>query len=83
MTNEERWEAFIKELKTYIEEHHLCPPRHTTLRNQMVYFRRNMRNGLLAEDKARELEEVLAMRNLSIHTGVRKKKKTSTCVNEA
>lgn len=74
MTNEERWDTFIKELKAYIEEHHLCPPKHTTLRNQVVYFRRKMRDGLLPEDKAEELEAVLSMRDLSIHTGGRKPK---------
>lgn len=74
MTNEERWDTFINELKAYIEEHHLCPPKHTTLRNQVAYFRRKMRDGLLPEDKAVELEEVLSLRDLSKHTGGRKKK---------
>lgn len=73
MTNEERWDTFICELRDYIEEHHLCPPKHTTLRNQVVYFRRKMRDGLLPEDKAEELEAVLSMRDLTIHTGGRKK----------
>lgn len=31
MTNEERWDAFIVELRAYIEVHHLCPPKHTLL----------------------------------------------------
>lgn len=74
MTNEERWNAFIVELRAYIEEHHLCPPKHTTLRNQVVYFRRKMRDGTLPEEKAQELESVLSMRDLSIHTGGRRKK---------
>lgn len=74
MTNEERWDAFLSELKAYIEEHHLCPPKHTTLRNQVVYFRRKKRDGQLLADKAEELERVLGMRDLSIHTGGRKKK---------
>lgn len=73
MTNQERWDVFIAELKAYIEEHHLCPPKYTTLRNQVVYFRRKMRDGVLPEDKAKELEAVLSMRDLSIHTGGRKK----------
>lgn len=73
MTNEERWEAFISELRAYVEEHHLGPSKHTTLRNQVVYFRRKMRDGLLPADKADELEEVLGMRDLSIHTGGSKK----------
>lgn len=74
MTNEERWDVFIKELKAYIEEHHLGPSKHTTLRNQVVYFRRKMRDGLMDAEKVEELERVLGMRNLTIHTGGRKKK---------
>lgn len=73
MKNEERWTMFINELRAYIEEHHLCPPKHTTLRNQVVYFRRKMRDGLLDSEKAEELERVLGMRDLTIHTGGRKK----------
>lgn len=74
MTNEERWRTFIDELREYIKEYHLCPPKHTTLKNQVVYFRRKMRDGLLPEDKIGELERVLSMRDLSIHTGGRRKK---------
>lgn len=74
MTNEQRWTMFISELRAYIEEHHLCPPKHTTLRNQVVYYRRKMRDGLLPADKAEELERVLGMRDLMIHTGGRKPK---------
>lgn len=74
MTNEERWDAFIVELRAYIEEHHLCPPKHTTLRNQVVYFRRKMRDRLLDAEKAKELEDVLGMRDLTIHTGGRRKR---------
>lgn len=74
MTNEERRDAFLSELKAYIEEHHLCPPKHTTLRNQVVYFRRKMRDGKLDKEKTEELERVLGMRDLSIHTGGRRLK---------
>ena len=73
MTNEERWVMFINQLRSYIEEHNLCPPKHTALRNQVVYFRRKMRDGLLDPKKAEELEAVLSMRDLSIHTGGRRK----------
>lgn len=74
MDNQERWIIFITELRAYVEVHHLCPPKHTSLRNQVVYYRRKMRDGLLPDDKAEELERVLSMRDLSIHTGGRKKK---------
>lgn len=74
MTNEERWIVFIRELKAYIEEHHLGPSKHTTLYNQSQYFKRKMKEGTLDEDKARILEDVLNMRDFSEHTGGRKKK---------
>lgn len=73
MTNEERWDAFIAELRDYIEEHHLGPSRHTDLYNQCRYYRKKMKAGRLDEQKARELECVLEMRDLSLHTGGRKK----------
>lgn len=74
MTNEERWTIFINELKTYIEEHHLGPSKHTSLYNQCRYFKRKMKEGTLDEEKAEELERVLGMRDLTIHTGGRKRK---------
>lgn len=74
MTNEERWNTFIDDLRAYIQGHQLGPSKHTTLRNQLVYFRKKMKAGTLDEEKAKELEEVLAMRDLSLHTGGRKKK---------
>ena len=69
----QRWEAFINELRSYIEEHHLCPPKHCTLYNEQKYYRRKLKEGKLGEDKSKELEDVLGMRDLSIHTGGRRK----------
>ena len=74
MTNEERWNAFIVELRNYIDEHHLGPSKHTTLYNQCRYFKRKLKGGTLDEEKATELESVLSMRDLSIHTGGRKRR---------
>lgn len=74
MTNEERWDVFINELRAYIEEHHLCPPKHCTLYNAQKYYRRKMKEGTLPPDKAMALEEILNLRDLSEHTGGRKKK---------
>lgn len=31
MSNEERWQTFIDELRAYIEEHHHCPNKHCML----------------------------------------------------
>lgn len=74
MTNEERWNAFIVEPRNYIDEHHLGPSKHTTLYNQCRYFKRKLKDGTLDEEKATELESVLSMRDLSIHTGGRKRR---------
>lgn len=74
MTNDERWDAFINELRAYIEEHHLGPSKHTSLYNQCRYFKRKLKEGTLDKEKAEELERVLSMRDLTIHTGGRKKK---------
>lgn len=73
MTNEERRKVFIEELRAYISEHHLGPSKHTDLYNQTRYFRRKMKEGTLEEEKARELECVLGLRDLSLHTGGRRK----------
>ena len=74
MTNDERWDAFINELRAYIEEHHLGPSKHTSLYNQCRSFKRKLKEGTLDKEKAEELERVLSMRDLTIHTGGRKKK---------
>jgi hypothetical protein len=68
-----RWEMFISELRAYIEEHHLCPPKHTKLYNSQKYYRRKQKEGTLDSDKSKELNDVLAMRDLSIHTGGKRK----------
>ena len=74
MTNEERWNVFINELRAYIEEHHLGPSKHTSLYNQCRYFKRKLKDGSLDQEKAEELDRVLSMRDLTIHTGGRRKK---------
>lgn len=74
MTNEERWNKLIEELREYVEEHHHCPNKHCTLYNAQRYYRRKMKEGTLSEDKAKVLEEVLNMRCMDEHTGGRKRK---------
>lgn len=73
MTNEERWLVFITELRTYIEHHHLGPSKHTDLYNQCRYYRKRAKAGTLDEEKAKELDSVLGLRDLNIHTGGRKR----------
>lgn len=82
MTNDERWKCFIIELREYIELNHLGPSKHTDLYNQCRYFRRKWKDGTLDEEKAEELEEVLSLRDLSIHTGGRKKKDSLDSINK-
>lgn len=77
MNNQERWDAFISELREYIGVHHLCPPKHCTLFNEQKYYRRKLKEGKLDADKAKMLEEVLRMRDFTIHTGGRKPKAPS------
>lgn len=73
MTIDERWDAFINDLRAYIIEHHHCPNKHTTLYNTQKYYRGKMKEGKLDAEKVQQLEEVLGMRDLSIHTGGRRK----------
>lgn len=76
LSNQERWQIFINELRAYIEEHHLGPSKHTSLYNQYRYFKRKLKDGTLDVEKANELEDVLALRDLSIHTGGRRKRQS-------
>ena len=74
MTKEERWNSFISELRAYIEEHHLGPSKHTDLYNQCRYYRKKAKAGTLDDEKAQELESLRGLRDLTIHTGGRRKK---------
>lgn len=77
MKNDEKWLANYDGLKTYIEEHHHLPDKHKVenrgLLNFSKYTRKKIKEETLDEEKARELESVLNMRDLSIHTGGRRK----------
>lgn len=77
MKNDEKWLANYDGLKTYIEEYHHLPDKHRVenrgLLNFSKYTRKKIKEGTLDEEKARELESVLNMCDLSIHTGGRRK----------
>lgn len=77
MTNEERWDAFIVELRAYIEEHHHGANKHTDLYNRTRYYRRKKNEGTLETEKSKKLEAVLSLRS-NEHTGGRKKKSDNT-----
>ena len=48
--------AFCDELRAYVEEHHLYPPKHTNLLSRVKYTRKKIKAGTL-EDWKREMFE--------------------------
>lgn len=76
MKNEERWDAFINELRVYIEEHHHLPDKHKVehrgLLNQVKYVRKKIKEGKLDEERREQFEALLSLRSCE-HTGGRKK----------
>lgn len=78
MTNEERWNNFIAELREYVREHHLFPDKHTRLSHKIKYTRKKIKEGTLEDWKREMFEEIANSRDLSIHTGGRRKKDSNT-----
>ena len=74
MTNEEKWYAFIDELKAYVAEHHHFPKKHTNLLSKVKYTRKMINNGTLEAWKKAMFMEVAGMRDMEEHCGGRKKK---------
>lgn len=72
--NDENFIAFCNELRAYLEEHGLFPPKHTNMLSRIKYFRKKIKAGKLEDWKREMFEEIERMRDLSIHTGGRKKK---------
>lgn len=72
--NDENYRTFIDELRAYVEEYKLFPDKHTRLSHKIKYTRKKIKEGTLEEWKRVMFEEIADMRNLSIHTGGRKKK---------
>ena len=66
--------AFCNELRAYVEEHGLFPPKHTNMLSRIKYVRKKIKAGTLEDCKREMFEEIEKMRDLSIHTGGRKKK---------
>lgn len=69
----QRWDAFIKELRAYIEEHHHGPLKHTSLLNAIKHTRKKIREGTLEDWKVEQFREIEGMRDMEEHTGGRKK----------
>ena len=72
--NDEKFKAFCDELRAYVKEHKLFPPKHTTLNNKCRYVCKKFNEGRLDEWKRVMFEEIANSRDLSIHTGGRKRK---------
>lgn len=73
-TKDQNFIAFCDELRAYVKEHHLFPDKHTRLSHKIKYTRKKINEGTLEEWKRVMFEEIAEMRDLSIHTGGRKKK---------
>ena len=73
MTNDERWHIFIEELRAYVMEHHLFPQKHSRLSHKVKYTRKKINEGTLEKWKRVMFEEIAEMRDLTIHTGGRRK----------
>ena len=75
--NDEKWLANYEALKEYIDEHHHLPDKHKVenrgLLNFSKYTRKKIKEGTLDEEKRVMFEEIAEMRDLSIHTGGRRK----------
>lgn len=77
--NDEKWLANYEALKAYIDEHHHLPPKNAPLGakdllNFAKYVRKTIKEGTCDEWKREMFEEIAGMRDLSIHTGGRKRK---------
>lgn len=72
--NDENFKSFCDELRAYVQEHHLFPDKHTRLSHKIKYTRKKIKEGTIEDWKREMFEEIANSRDLSIHTGGRKKK---------
>lgn len=66
--------AFCNELRAYVQEYHLFPAKHSTALNKIKYIRRKINEGTLEEWKKEMFLEIADIRDLTQHTGGRRKK---------
>ena len=69
MTHSESWNTFIDELRTYVQEHHHFPNKHTRLLSKVKYTRKKINDGTLEEWKKKQFLEVAGMRDMEEHCG--------------
>lgn len=72
--SDENYIAFCNDLRAYVQEHHLFPAKHSTALNKIKYIRRKINEGTLEEWKKKMFLEIAEMRDLTQHTGGRRKK---------
>ena len=72
--NDQNFIAFCSELIAYVEEHQLFPNKHTNLLSKIKYTFKKINERRLEDWKREMFEEIAEMRDLSIHTGGRRKK---------
>lgn len=76
--NDENFIAFYDELRAYVEEHGLVPPKHTNMLSRIKYVRKKIKAGTLEDWKRVMFEEIERARDLTFHTGGRKRKDDNT-----
>lgn len=72
--NDENFITFCDELRTYVEERHLFPDKHTRLSHKIKYTRKKINEGTQEEWKREMFGEIAEIRDLTIHTGGCKRK---------
>lgn len=75
--NDQNFIAFCDELRTYVEEHHHFPNKHTNLLSRVKYTRKKINEGKLEDWKREMFEELSGIRDLRIHTGGRRAKSSN------
>ena len=73
MTHEESWNAFIDELRTYVQEFRHFPNKHIRLLSKVKYTRKKINDGTLEDWKKEQFLEVANMRDMEEHCGGKKK----------
>ena len=80
--NDENFIAFCNELRAYVEEHGLFPPKHTNMLSRIKYVRNKIKACTLEDWKREMFEEIEKSRDITIHTAGRTKKKVTKEKNE-
>ena len=61
MTNENRWFAFICNLREFILEHHHGPNMHSKMLNAIKYTRKKIKDSKLENEKVKVFESVMSL----------------------